>query len=141
MANPLARVMMDQMSKKNGQVKTENPSEPMERLSNLNPREEGILTKVIHNSHRPVEATKDSGKTGFRGQRVQLQDLVKNTSDNVSESSEKPRKQDEKEMEKNKDQKVKNPYKKVAVTSSVVANPGKGVSAVSLKSLGKGNPL
>ncbi len=141
MANPLARVMMDQMSKKSGIIKTEDPSESLESVSNINTREEAIITSVIHNTHKTLDGTTTSAAANYQGKKMQLQDLVKNTSEKEEERIEKPLQNRKNEIEKDPNQPVKNPYNKGEVKSSVVANPGKGVSAVSLKSLGKGNPL
>ncbi len=141
MANPLARVMMDQMSKKNGKINAENCGEPMERLSNLGKREEAIISSVIHKTQGTMEVGKPSGKPNFQGKKVQLQDLVKNTSVTENQGMETSRQNENPRLEKHRDHQVKNPYQKKEVKASVVANPGKGVSAVSLKSLGKGNTL
>jgi len=141
MANPLARVMMDQMSKKNGTVKRNNDAGIVETKKNLDEREEAIISSVIHRNHQSLDASNTSMPRAFQGKKVQLEDLVKNTSDQESNKIEKPLQQRSNKTEKNEDQQVKNPYNKGSVISSVVANPGKGVSAVSLKSLGKGNPL
>ncbi len=141
MANPLARVMMDQMSKKNGKIKAENCGEPVERLSNLGKREEAIISKVIHKTQGTMEMGRSSDKGNYRGKKVQLQDLVKNTSVKEDQGAEASRKNEKHRIEKNTEHQVKNPYQKKEVKTSVIPNPGKGVSAVSLKSLGKGNTL
>lgn len=138
MANPLARVMMDQMSKKNGKLKRNTDSIRMETKTNLDQKEEAMISSVIHSNNKTMDTTNASSAPVFKGKKVQLQDLVKNTSEKESKSMEKPMQQSKNEIEKNEDQQVKNPYEKAAVTSSVVANPGKGVSAISLKALGKG---
>ena len=132
MANPLARAMMDRMSKKNGKEKTNNYGQTPERLSNLGKQEEALLSGVIRKTVGTPEVVGSSGKSNHQGKNVQLQDLVKNTSGAEEKSREKSLKGDN-------NQGVKNPYQPVEVKTSVIANPGKGVAAVSLKSLGKGN--
>ena len=141
MANPLARVMMDQMSKKSGKLTGNNHSRIVETKRNLDQQEEAMISGVIHRNQKRSDAANTSMPRAFQGRKVQLGDLVSNTSHKESMNTEKPLEKRKNKTEPKEEQPVKNPYKKAAVTSSVVANPGKGVSAVSLKSLGKGHPL
>lgn len=141
MANPLARVMMDQMSKKSGKLTKNNDSRIVETKTNLDQQEEAMISGVIHRNQKTSDATNTSMPRAFQGRKVQLGDLVNNTSHTESMNTEKPLEKRKSKTEPKEEQPVKNPYKKATVTSSVVANPGKGVSAVSLKSLGKGHPL
>jgi hypothetical protein len=144
MANPLARVMMDQMSRKNGKIKTSYTAESLGKVSNLDSKEEAILSRVIHKNQIIREGTKEKRTSDYQGKKVELQDLVRNTSAKEHNSEKKASQADNKKNNvavTNEIHKVKNPYNKTEVRSSVIANPGKGVSAVSLQSLGKGNLL
>jgi hypothetical protein len=144
MANPLARVMMDQMSRKNGKIKTGYTSESLEKVSNLDSKEEAIISKVIHKKQRPSEGADEKSTSNYQGKKVELQDLVRNTSANEHNRDKKAsqaKNAKHNETESNIIHKVKNPYNKTEVRSSVIANPAKGISAVSLQSLGKGNLL
>ncbi len=130
MANPLARVVMDQMSKKNGTAKTHTCSGDHEGKRNLDAGEEKLISGVIHGSRqRPKAATGGNPSSNHRGNKVSLKDLVEKPPSKSREPSGPPPETGA----------VKDPYHRGGVKTSVIANPGKGVSSVALKSLGKGN--
>ena len=141
MANPLARVMMDQMSKKNKSIKTNTCSDTPERERNLDAREEEMISGLIHGSRGNLEVANGKSSSDARGKKVKLEDLVKKSSEKAEEPQEKPSKPEKHSRAKEKTSPVKDPYNKGGVKTSVIAKPGKDVVPVGLKSLGKGNLL
>ncbi len=139
MANPLARVMMDQMSKKSGKIKSNTYDEQLESRRNLDEREEAILSGLIHHSDENPQATSFAKTSNHRGKRMKLEDIAAGNSSTGSQISETPSTNHKKSVETKSRGAVKDPYGKGSVRTSVVANPGKGVSSVSLQSLGKRN--
>lgn len=137
MANPLARVMMDQMSKKSGKIKPKSYTAEVENKRNLDAREEAIITGIIHNSEDIQQGSSPTSTSNFRGKRIKLEDIATKDSKSKSEKDETSSKHQYESVEKESRSNVKDPYNKGVVNTSVIPNPGKGVSTVSLKSLGK----
>lgn len=140
MANPLARVVMDQMSRKHRDKSTNTGSNPVEETRNLDTEEERMIAGVIHGSRKKPETGTSRESAGkHRGKKVALEDLVKEPTSKEYPTSQESPEENRPSGTKNKASEVKNPYHKGGVKSSVIANPGKDVSSVALKSLGKGN--